>query len=91
MRLLLASAGELNRTLATHTHRALVNCQGSHGVGDIAVDTNALFEALANYAALIRETADAYRWLNTADADVEVSLDARHDSTAERHVTISAQ
>jgi hypothetical protein len=91
MRQLLASAGELNRTLAAHTHRSLVNVQGSQGVGDIAVDTNALYESLAEYAELIRETADAYRWLATAEADVQVSLDVGRDSTTERHAAISAQ
>ncbi|MEO8333510.1 MAG: hypothetical protein ABI664_00960 [bacterium] len=90
MHQLLASAGELNRTLATHTHRVLVHCQGSHGVGDIATDTRALFEALADYAALIRETADAYRWLET-DMDVQMRLDVGDDSPSELHATLSAR
>ncbi|MEO5816088.1 MAG: hypothetical protein ABIT20_12500 [Gemmatimonadaceae bacterium] len=91
MRQLLASAGELNRTLATHTHHSLVNCQGSHGVGDIAVDTNALFEALAEFAVLIHDTADAYRWLAATDADVQISLNVGRETFSERHAAISAQ
>ncbi|MDB4882106.1 MAG: hypothetical protein JWL95_872 [Gemmatimonadetes bacterium] len=90
MRLLLASAADLNRTLATHTHRSLVHCQGSHGVGDIAVDTHALFEALGAYAALIRDTADAYRGLET-DTDVEMRREVARDTTRELHAQISAQ
>lgn len=90
MRQLLASAAGLNRTLATHTHRALVHGQGSHGVGDIAEDSLAMFDALAGYATLIRETAEEYRWLAT-DTDVQMGLDIGASSPTERHAAIAAR
>ena len=90
VRQLLASAGELNRMLAAHTHRVLVHCQGSHGVGDITMDSQALYEALAAYAVLIQETADAYRGLED-DTEVQMRLDVGRDSATERHAAISTR
>jgi hypothetical protein len=90
MRELLAQSQELNRLLAAHTHRALVHCQGTHGIGDIAADSNSLFDALAGYGVLIRDIADTYRALGL-DMDVEMRRDVGRETTRERHAEISAQ
>jgi len=82
VRELLATTAELNRTLTTHTHRALVHCQGSHGVGDIKADTDALFDALNAYATSVRNTADSYRALASF---------RDNNSTMESHAAISAR
>ena len=90
VRELLATAAELNRTLATHTHRSLVHCQGSHGVGDIAADTVALFEALDAFATRLRDTADAYRTM-ASFRDDQMRLDSAGDPNLEFHGAISAR
>ena len=59
----LAAEAELARAVSAHTQHALISCQGSHGAANIAADTAALFAALANYAAVIRDVADEYRAL----------------------------
>lgn len=61
MRTLVASANELCRTLGAYTHCALVNCQGSHGVGSVHEQGEAFHAALERYAALVREVAADYR------------------------------
>jgi hypothetical protein len=61
MREQLATASELCRALNTHTHHALVHCQGSHGTGDLQADTAALYDALASFALLVHEVAGEYR------------------------------
>lgn len=90
MRELLTQSQELNRLLAAHTHRALVHCQGSHGIGDVAADAELLFDALAAYGELIRDTANMYRALGM-DMDVEMHRDVGRDNTRELHAEISAQ
>jgi hypothetical protein len=61
LRTLLAGATELSRVLASHTHCLLVNCQGSHGTGDLTLETTALFGALEEYARLLQELSGTYR------------------------------
>ena len=90
MRELLAQSQELNRLLAAHTHRVLVHCQGTHGVGDLAADSESLFDALAAYGALVRDIADTYRALGF-DMDVEMRREVGRETTRERHAEISAQ
>src|SRR3954452_13511189 len=90
IRELLAQAQELNRLLSTHTHRALVHCQGSHGIGDVAADSHALFDALAAYGVLIRDIADTYRALGV-DIHVEMRRDVGIETTRDRHAEITAR
>jgi hypothetical protein len=56
MRALADAAVELTRALASHTRCFLVNCQGSHGAGNLADETEHFHLALAQYAALVRAT-----------------------------------
>jgi hypothetical protein len=60
-RAVLAAEAELARAISVHTQHALISCQGSHGAANLSNDTAALYAALANYAALVREVADEYR------------------------------
>ena len=61
MRSVLEAAMELTRTLESHTHCALVNYRGSHGVGDLAAETEALSVALQRFGRVVGETAAEYR------------------------------
>ena len=61
MRSVLEAAVELVRTLESHTHCALVNYRGSHGVGDLAAETEALSVALQQFGRVVSETAAEYR------------------------------
>lgn len=61
MNTLLAASTELGRSVTTHTHCGRVNCQGSHGIGDLLADTEALQSALATWASLVQEIANEYR------------------------------
>lgn len=61
MRELLSAASELSRALAAHSQHSLVDCQGSHGMWDLAADAEALFDALAVYSGLVRHVATEYR------------------------------
>lgn len=63
VRELLAAQAEFGRAISAHTQHALINCQGSHGAANLADDTTALYQALASYAALLREVAQEYRTL----------------------------
>ena len=89
VRELLTQSQELNRLLGAHTHRALVHCQGTHGIGDVAADSHSLFDALAAYSVLIRDIADTYRL--GLDMDVEMRREVGRDTTREFHAEISAQ
>lgn len=54
MRNVVAAATTLNQALASHARCMLVNCQGTHGAGDLATETEQLHAALARYAELIQ-------------------------------------
>jgi len=69
----LAAEAELARAVSAHTQHALISCQGSHGAANLTVDTAALYAALANYAAIIRDVADEYRAL-VRDAEAPLPL-----------------
>src|SRR5687768_18554085 len=56
MRAVADAAAELTRALGSHTRCFLVNCQGSHGAGDLEEETEQLYAALAHYAALVQHT-----------------------------------
>ncbi|AHG89399.1 hypothetical protein J421_1862 [Gemmatirosa kalamazoonensis] len=60
-RTLVAAATELARVLNSHIHCTLVNCQGSHGVGDLSAEADELFVALERYGTLVRQVAAEYR------------------------------
>jgi len=72
-RQVLAAEAELARAVSAHTQHALISCQGSHGAANIPDDTAALYAALVNYAAVIRDVADEYRTLANA-SDVPLPL-----------------
>ena len=56
MRAVADASAELTRTLGSYTRCFLVNCQGSHGAGDLAEETDHLHAALAHYAAIVQQT-----------------------------------
>ena len=50
------AAAELTRSLGSYTRCFLVNCQGSHGAGDLVDETAQLHAALSHYAAVVQHT-----------------------------------
>jgi len=56
MRALVAAEADLNRALGTHARCFLVNCQGSHGTGNLAYETEQLHAALTRFLELVQET-----------------------------------
>jgi hypothetical protein len=60
VRAVLAAGSDLSRQLAAHTHCLLVNCQGSHGTGDLERETAELHAAAARYVALVGELVRDY-------------------------------
>jgi hypothetical protein len=61
MRTLLAAATDVGQALGAYTHCALVNCQGSHGVGSVHEHGERFMVALTLYAELVRDVAAEYR------------------------------
>jgi hypothetical protein len=59
MRTLVAAEADLNRALLSHTRCFLVNCQGSHGTGNLAHETEQLHAALERYVDLVQATVHA--------------------------------
>ena len=55
MRTVVAAASELDRALASQLRCMLVNSQGSHGAGDLARETDALYAALLRYTELVHD------------------------------------
>ncbi len=86
MRELLAAATELSRALSSHTHHALVHCQGSHGTWDLERDTAALFDALSAYGALVHDVALEYRPIARGSVDPMMELGGASDHVARRVV-----
>jgi hypothetical protein len=60
MQALLDAAAELTGALAAHTHCARVHLRGTHGIGDLAAETETLVVALERYARLVREVGLEY-------------------------------
>ena len=56
MRAVADAAAELTRAIGSHTRCFLVNCQGSHGAGNLLEETEQLHAALARYAAIVEHT-----------------------------------
>ena len=67
MRALVAAEADLNRALSTHTRCFLVNCQGTHGTGNLAYETEQLHAALARYAELVQATVRALQLMDGCD------------------------
>jgi hypothetical protein len=61
MRALVAAEADLNRAFSTHTRCFLVNCQGSHGTGNLAYETEQLHAALTRYVELVQETVRSHQ------------------------------
>jgi hypothetical protein len=59
MRSLVAAEAELNHALGAHARCFLVNCQGSHGTGNLALEAARLHTALTRYVRLVHETMQA--------------------------------
>ena len=72
MRVVADAAAELTRALGSHTRCFLVNCQGSHGAGDLHEETDQLHAALAQYAAIVQHTVHERRQI-----DGSVSVESR--------------
>jgi hypothetical protein len=72
MRTVVAAAADLTKALGDHTHCMLVNCQGSHGAGDLAAETERLHVAFANYCEVLRSVTKDHRRLLEAQEEREV-------------------
>ena len=71
MRTVLAAASALEHALASQIRCMLVNCQGSHGAGDLARETDTLYAALLQYAELVHDVGrDRERIMTGATTDV---------------------
>ena len=70
MRAVLRAAAELNRSLATYTHHAMIDCHGTTGAADLDADAIALGEALAVFSVRVREITEEYRAVMSARADL---------------------
>jgi hypothetical protein len=68
VRELLDVSSELTRLMAAQTHCGRVQCQGSHGTGDLVAQTETLYESLAVFGALVQEIAREYRKVVAPDA-----------------------
>ena len=68
MRAVADAAAELTRAFTSHTRCFLVNCQGSHGAGDLGEETEQLHAALARYAALVQHTVRERRLIDGSAA-----------------------
>jgi len=55
MRTVVDAATALNHALASQIRCMLVNCQGSHGAGDLGRETEELYAALVRYAELVHD------------------------------------
>jgi hypothetical protein len=55
MRAVVTAATALNHALASQIRCMLVNCQGSHGAGDLARETDQFHAALMHYAELVHD------------------------------------
>ena len=75
MRVVADAAAELTRALGSHTRCFLVNCQGSHGAGDLPEETEQLHAALAQYAAVVEHTVRERRQI-----DGSVASESRAES-----------
>ena len=56
MRAVADAAADLTRALGSHTRCFLVNCQGSHGAGNLLAETELLHAALVQYASIVQYT-----------------------------------
>ena len=79
LRELLWAASVLTRALSTHMQHSLVNCCGSLGTSNLAVETVDLHRALTRYSELVRVVAADYRPI------VRVSGEPLHDDARPLH------
>jgi hypothetical protein len=84
MRSVVAAAADLGRALGAHTHSMLVNCQGSHGNGNLARETEELHVALARYAEVVRGLAKDHRRLLDAQSATSESRESAGAQNRER-------
>lgn len=82
MREVADAATELTRALGSHTRCFLVNCQGSHGAGNLLQETELLHAALANYAAVVEHTVRERRQIDGSLPSESRKATAREGRTA---------
>jgi hypothetical protein len=85
MRALVAAEADLHHALTTHSRCFLVNCQGSHGTGNLAYETEQLHAALARYAGLVHETVCVLQHM-----DGRAATESRNDVVSRETRTMSA-
>jgi hypothetical protein len=87
MRTVLAAATELDRALSSQIRCMLVNCQGSHGTGDLVHETDVVFAALLRYAELVHDVGRDRERILSGPAEVmrvQEGSDARIASSGRR-------
>jgi uncharacterized protein YcaQ len=93
MRQVLHAAAEMNRSLSTYLHHALVDCHGTTGAADLDGDADALANAIGSFSAQLERITDEYRTVLTAvptspvpaPADTMPRRSRRHDSQQAAH------
>jgi hypothetical protein len=97
MRQVLLAAGEMNRSLSTYLHHALVDCHGTTGAADLDADADALADAIGSFSAHLERITDEYRAVLTPvpASAVEAPADAdtmpRRSRRRESHPTARAR
>lgn len=64
-----SASASLSRSLATLSRHTISECRGSHSKWDLTEDSRAFYDALARYAALVRDVAAEYQRLSPQPAD----------------------
>ena len=90
MHQVLHAAAEMNRSLSTFLHHALVDCHGTIGAADIDADASRLADAMGNFADQLDQVTTEYRAVlarvpavvrrASNDADTMPRRLRRHDS-----------
>ena len=71
MRAVAEESADLSRALASYARCFLVNCQGSHGAGNLVDETEQLHAALARYAGVVQYTVHERRQIDGSAAAAE--------------------
>ena len=64
-----SASATLSRAVSTLSRHAISECRGSHSKWDVTEDSRAFYDALARYAALVRDVAAEYQRLSPAPAE----------------------
>ena len=83
MRALVAAEAALNRAFSAHARCFLVNCQGSHGTGNLAYETEQLHAALMQYLERVQESVRLHQHMrDSAATDVRKGAATRETRVA---------